>query len=53
MAAFMPPLCPHQMSLLLLHKGIMAAYIDPQGIFKALFVHFSFIMGGEMLILCS
>ena len=31
----------------------MAAYIDPQGIFRALFVLFSFILVGEMLILCS
>ena len=41
------------MPLLLLHKGIMAAYVDPQGIFKTLSVHFSFILVGEMLILCS
>ena len=46
---FSPIKCP----LLLLHKGIMAAHIAPQGIFKALFVHFSFILSGEMLILCS
>ena len=48
-AAFMPAWCPIKCPLLLLHKGIMAAYIDHQGIFRASFVHFSFIW----LVRCS
>ena len=36
-----------------LRSMVAFIYIDPQDIFRALFVHFSFTLVGEMLILCS